>query len=230
MIPKLKSHMQHFVADRKFRTLDIDLQVVKKRFGSAYGGWDVAIECLYSDAVVYSAGVGLDASFDLELMAQFDLSVYAFDPTPQSISWVESADFGPSFRFYPYGIAAFDGKALFNPPRDPAHVSHTILQRESTSHLGFAAPFKRIKTIMSDLGHQRIDLLKLDIEGAEIDVVTDMLKTAVYPAQLLIEFHHQFPNVGIESTLRAIESLKSAGYKLFAISEHRTEFSFILNG
>ena len=45
-----------------------------------------------------------------------------------------------------------------------------------------------IKNIMTEIGHKHIDLLKLDIEGAENIVLEQMLKDEIYPTYLCIEF------------------------------------------
>ena len=45
-----------------------------------------------------------------------------------------------------------------------------------------------IKNIMEQQGHSHIDLLKLDIEGAEIETVNQMLDDEIYPTYVLIEF------------------------------------------
>ena len=45
-----------------------------------------------------------------------------------------------------------------------------------------------IKNIMEQQNHRHIDLLKLDIEGAEIETVNQMLDDKIYPTYLLIEF------------------------------------------
>ena len=41
---------------------------------------------------------------------------------------------------------------------------------------------------MEQYGHTHIDLLKLDIEGAEIETVNQMLDDKIYPNYILIEF------------------------------------------
>ena len=35
---------------------------------------------------------------------------------------------------------------------------------------------KKLRSIMNELGHTKIDLLKMNIEGSECDVIDDMLK------------------------------------------------------
>lgn len=45
-----------------------------------------------------------------------------------------------------------------------------------------------IKNIMEENNHTHIDLLKLDIEGAEIETLNQMLDDKIYPTYVLVEF------------------------------------------
>ena len=56
--------------------------------GTEYGAHTVCRDGLSANSVVYSFGVGEDASFDLELIGRFGCTIHAFDPTPRSIAWV----------------------------------------------------------------------------------------------------------------------------------------------
>lgn len=205
-----------------------DVVIPSQALGSEYGGWTIAVGELNPQSVVLSFGVGEDASFDLALIEQFNLVVHAFDPTPQSIDWVSRQRFPSSFVMHEYGIDAVDGMRLFNPPANPLHVSHTLLPRQSTAAQAIRVPMKRLTTIMSELKLVSIDLLKLDVEGAEYEVLDDMLASSIRPRQLLVEFHHRFEKVGAAKTRESISKLRQAGYQLFAVSPRREEFSFIL--
>jgi len=204
-----------------------DIICETERLGSMYGGWVIAGAYIDSHSIVYSFGIGEDASFDTALIGTFNVFVHAFDPTPRSIDWVRRQQFSHQFIMHEYGIAAFDGEAPFNPPEDSNHVSHTMLDRPSTNAKSFLVPVKRLSTIMQELGHTRIDLLKMDIEGAEYEVIDDIAVSGIRPRQILVEFHHRFPNVGIEKTRKAIDTLKSMGYRLFSISASNEELCFI---
>ncbi len=68
----------------------------------------------------------------------------------------------------------------------------------------------------------------MDIEGAEYDVVDDICNTSIRPKQILIEFHHRYPSVGIHKTKNAIETIWSMGYDLYSVSDTNEEYSFIL--
>ena len=199
-----------------------------KRFGSQYGGWDVIYGELNSDSVIYSFGVGEDASFDLALIKKLGVIIHAFDPTPKSITWVKDQNFPKSFIMHEYGIADFDGIATFAPPKNPDHVSHTILDRVETRDKTIEMPVKKLASIMKELKTNKIDLLKMDIEGAEYSILKDIQSNSIRPKQLLVEFHHRFPNIGIGETKTAIKIIKDMGYQLFSVSETGEEYSFIL--
>jgi FkbM family methyltransferase len=204
-----------------------DVICVKERLGTEYGGWDVVNATLNADSVVYSFGVGEDASFDVALIEKFGLVVHAFDPTPKSIEWVKTQKFSDRFVMHDYGIADHDGSISFHPPDNPDHVSHTILDRPSTRAKAISVPVKRLSTIMNELGHQRIDLMKMDIEGAEYGVIDDICASGIRPGQLLVEFHHRFPGVGVGKTKAAINTIKAMGYQLFSVSASNGEYCFV---
>lgn len=205
----------------------IDYCCRKSRFGSEYGGWVCAEELLNTDSIVYSFGVGRDISFDKELISKCNLTVHAFDPTPKSITWLRKQILPPNFFFHEYGVADFNGYVFFNPPVNNSHVSHTILPRPETEKSGFKVFVKKISTIKKELGHGKIDILKMDIEGAEYSVIKSLRRSQIRPLQILVEFHHGLPSISIEMTRQAIVELKEMGYKLFSVSDNGCELSFI---
>lgn len=194
--------------------------------GSPYGGHWVAPAGLETGGVVYSAGVGEDISFDLDVIRRFGVTVHAFDPTPRSVRWVAQQEVPPGFHMHALGLAGRDGVARFRPPDDPDHISHTILDRPSTEDRGFDVEVRTLATLMGELGHPRLDILKMDIEGAEYEVLDDICGARLEIDQILIEFHHQLPGVGLDRTRRAVRQLGEAGYRVFHISDTGREYSF----
>jgi len=196
--------------------------------GSEHSNWDFNPDTLNSESIVYSFGVGEDISFDLALIDRFGVTVHAFDPTPRSIQWVKEQNTPSKFKMYDYGIASFDGETLLYPPDNPDYVSHSVLrQGVSTQNQAINVQMFRLSTITKKLQHFRIDLLKMNIEGAEYDVISDILTSKINIEQILIEFHHRFEGVGIQKTKDAISSLNQAGYKKFSISDNGQQYSFI---
>jgi FkbM family methyltransferase len=153
--------------------------------------------------------------------------VHAFDPTPASIRWVAGQTLPPTFYLHEYGLAGFDGEARFNPPENRTHISHTVLKRAATDARAISVPFKRLSTIQRELGHDHLDVLKMDIEGAEYGVIEDIERSDIRPGQVLVEFHHRFQDVGPRKTREAIARLRRMGYALFSVSRTGEEFGFI---
>lgn len=193
--------------------------------GHAGAAWTFCPEQLCERSVVYSFGVGEDISFDLDLIHRCGVSVHAFDPTPRSVRWVREQVQTEKFVFHAYGVAAQDGVRPFTPPENPRHVSHTLLKR-SSPFSAIEVPVLRLSTIMRTLGHTKIHLLKLDIEGAEYEVLDDLLDSEIAADQLLVEFHHRWPEVGIGKTKRAIRQLNAAGYRIFHVADSGEEYGF----
>jgi FkbM family methyltransferase len=85
-----------------------------------------------------------------------------------------------------------------------------------------------VEELLDEAGIRTLDLLKMDIEGAEYAAIDDLLKSYVPITQLLIEFHHVIGDrASLGRTQRAIESLNAAGYRVFHISPVGFEYSFV---
>lgn len=84
-----------------------------------------------------------------------------------------------------------------------------------------------LETMTKKLNHQQIDLLKMDIEGAEYDVIENMISSALRPKLLLIEFHHRFKGIGKAKTINAVAALRKVGYLVLSVSVTGREISFV---
>lgn len=209
--------------------LDYPIQVaraVELHGDPEYGGWLISPEGVDERSIVYDCGVGEDMTFARSLIAKYGLRVWAFDPTPRSIAWYRRQPPTPSISFLPFGVAAFDGTTRFELPDDPTHVSGTIVGGGPPDAEAILVEVHRLVTIMGDLGHARISLLKLDIEGAEYEVLEDLLRSGLQVDQILVEFHRLGRPRDWRLARAAIEQLSRHGYQLFA-ARHGTDFSFV---
>lgn len=203
----------------------IQVQCQREHHGTDYGGWYICPTRLDAHSVVYSCGIGYDISFDLSLIRRFGLHVHGFDPTPSSLAWVAQQQPLPNFTMHAIGIAAHDGPITLYAAADPRYKSYSAVAATG-NEAGLEAQASRIKTLMTKFGHQQIDLLKLDIEGSEYAVIADVLAAALSIDQILVEFHHRLPGIGIGQTRQAIAMLNKHGYKIFAVSANGNEYSF----
>jgi hypothetical protein len=85
----------------------------------------------------------------------------------------------------------------------------------------------RLKTAMQRLGHSRIDILKMDIEGAEYSVLEDIAREKIPVGQILVEFHHRLTSVGTGKTKRLLSVLDGCGLKIAYICPRMEVFTLV---
>lgn len=171
------------------RELDVQPRGDLVHLGSEYGGYVVPMELVGPESTCYSCGVGEDVSFDLDLIAATGCRLRAFDPTPRAAEFARSVALRePRFSFYPYGIWKADETMRFFSPEDETHVSHSIDNLQHTRDY-FEAECRSVTSIMAELGDDRIDLLKLDVEGAEYEVLESIVAADLDIRTVCAEFH-----------------------------------------
>lgn len=204
---------------------EIDLDFVND------GDWRYDLSRLDEYSIVYSLGVGDTIDFDLGLIARCGASVHAFDPTPGSFETLDKAELPREFDFHAWAVAGEDGELTLYPrvgkSGNKSEMMYTLVSDGGSIKDAIVVPAFTLASIVAKLGHARIDLLKMDIEGAEYDVLDSMLETDIRPVQLLVEFHHRFPGIGVEATRMMIQRLEGVGYKIFAVSDIGREVSFV---
>lgn len=200
--------------------------------GTEYGGWWIPLELIDASWVCYCGGVGEDASFDLALMKEKGCTVYGIDPTPRAIAYAERVrKDNPDYGFLPYGLWSEATTLKFYSPANKEHVSHSMVRGFRGQERDYiSVPCRSIPSIMQELGHTRLDLLKIDIEGSEYAVLDSLLKAKVFPRVLCVEFDqptHIYNTSGITMLIKPlsmIARLQAAGYVLAHINEFNTTF------
>ena len=222
---KKKRFLKRLIGKELRLSNDIKIPAIKD------GGWWFTPEDLNADSIVYSLGVGDDIDFDLAVIEKYGVEVHAFDPTPSAIDMLNKRNLPQRFAFHPWAVTATDGSLTFYPrlrkDGTKSDVMYTMIAEKETIDDAIEVPAYSLSTISEKLGHKRIDLMKMDIEGAEYEVLDGLLASSIKPTQLLVEFHHRFPGIGLEKTADLIERLRGAGYKIFAVSEIGREVSFL---
>lgn len=177
------------------------------RLGSDANGW-YAPEDPAPGMLSYCIGVGYDASFDFDLAAR-GAEVHSFDPTPHAVGYMERENKG-RVTFHPWGAYDEDTTIRLYFPKSESHGSYFAEDLHNTGKY-HEVPVYRIATIMEKLGHDRIDLMKMDIEGSWYQALADMLGDDITPGILEVEFDSPAP---VWRVRRIAMLLRKAGYKL----------------
>lgn len=210
--------------DLRLRT---DVRLPTLHLGTDYGGWTVSLEHTRPRCTVVSVGVGTDISFDVAMVERFGATVHAFDPTPKSVNWMARQELPARLKFYPLGLAHFDGEQVFRLARAD-HTSYSSeLEAGKQAVDEVRCSVRRLTTLAAEAGFGPIDILKIDIEGGEHSAVPDVLASGTSAGQLLLELHYDASAEQMKRALALVEQVRQAGYKLFARSAVGRELSFI---
>lgn len=188
-----------------------------QNIGSDYGGWVIPADLLDEDSVCYCAGCGEDITFDTGLIEKYGCYVYGFDPTPRAVEYVKCQTKNyDHYRFFDIGLWDHEDVLKFYAPRDPGHVSHSVLNLQKTEEY-FEAKVNRLSKLMSDNRHNSLDLLKLDIEGAEYKVIDSIIQDNLDIKILCVEFDESINPIDRNYAYRIKESMQKLinyGYSL----------------
>jgi FkbM family methyltransferase len=178
--------------------------------GSQYGGWLIPSGLIEPSWLCYCVGAGGDISFDLALIDRFDATVRAFDPVADYVQAATAQAGGePRFSIHEAAVATGDGPLRVQLTHDPGSQSVSAARLyESAAYVEL--PGRTLRSLMNELGDDHIDLLKLDIEGAEYEVLPTIdlreLGVKVFATQL----HH---NGSVGDARGLIAQLRDQGYE-----------------
>jgi FkbM family methyltransferase len=223
--------------------------------GSANHGYNIPATYLSDSSICYCVGAGTDISLDTELVTRFKAHVVIFDPMPYALAHfndlVSNTKAHKSFtadnkeQGYQYRISTeelstiiycatgiWNEKKLvkFYLPVKETYAGHSITNLQNTEEY-IEAPVDKLVNIMREQGHQQIDLLKIEIEGAEYTVIDNVLADKIDVRIILVEFDEFHHRKGLArlAAIRRIEQssqkLIKAGYKLVhSISFYKRTF------
>ena len=187
--------------------------VVMEKVGklSDGGKWVCGVDSVLQrpGCVVYSFGSNGDTSFEEAILNRTTCAVFTFDPTlaPAVQAKVEAV---PGINFQAVGLGAVDGDAVIG---------------------GRSLPVRTLATLMQQHGHTWVDLLKIDVEGAEWEALESLAGLAggggegrTIPflpiGQAQVEFHVGWGGHGPQEAVNLLEALDDAGMRVFHVEEN----------
>lgn len=181
------------------------------------GPWTVSVKNLNADSIVYSAGVGEDISFEIELCEQFSCNVILLDPTPVALKTLKNKKYQhPKIEFLQLGLSNSAGSVKFSYPPGSEEISFTLKREAEDKFVEFSTT--TLKNLMKRYIHDHIDLLKMDIEGFEYGIIKQICQNKIPIKQICLEFHHwMLPGISKWSTISSILKLAKIGYRVVNI-------------
>lgn len=185
---------------------------------------------LSPDSVVIDAGCSYQADFSICLMQRHGVRAIGVDPTRKhqdALRRIEGQHPG-RFSHVPWAIAATDGRLTFHESRVNESGSlfddHVNVIRDETT--SYEVEAVTLGTLLARLGLETVDILKLDLEGAEYDLFERVTARELWPfQQLFVEFHHHaVGHAGEADTWRLVRRVADFGFRTFSVDDHNFLF------
>lgn len=211
-----------------------------RQIGSQRHPYFIPDKLLHADSVAYCIGAGEDISFDTELKILYDCEVVILDPTPYGIDHfaklkectaqgirlvLDEGHLVPytyritarqleQIRFVPIGVWSEKTVLRFHDPQMDNYASYSVVLFTGSDKV-IEAPVDRLGNIMASLGHTQLDLVKIEIEGAEYTVIDTLIEDRLDIKLIVVEFDEVWNprNIGFHFRIkRCCDKLRKAGY------------------
>jgi FkbM family methyltransferase len=168
---------------------------------------------LDAESVVLDVG-GFEGGWAEQAIDRFGCTVHVFEPVPEFAAGIEARLRGRPAFVHRYGLAATTMETEFSIEGDGSSALRHRGKRQ-------AVQLRSVGEVFEELGLARVDLMKINIEGAEYDLLDHMLDRDLIRRvrNLLVQFHEFVP--GARRRMREIQA------RLTATHEPQWEYVFV---
>jgi len=175
------------------------------------------------NSVAIDIGCGYEAEFSQYLINNFQMQVYAIDPTQKHSSSLNEIQkkYNGKFIYLQMALSNEEKELEFHETLE--HESGSLLSGHVNIKNDTIKSYKVKSTTLEKLteicGKQQVDFIKIDIEGMEFYVFKNLNPEILKPfKQIFIEFHHySVDSFSRKDTLEIVKHLEKAGLKYFTL-------------
>ena len=200
-----------------FRIAAFDARILRFLYREIFIHRDYDFEAARPDPVVLDCGANIGMATLFFVWRYPDAEVHAFEPDPATFAFLErNIESNGLNNAHPHRVALSDAPGHVAFYRDASNPGHPMMSTVRTRMPGDEMVVEAI-TLSSFLDREipgrEVDLLKLDVEGAEGAVLADLASSGSLSRvrELVIEYHHHMG--GEPSRLgKFIATLEEAGF------------------
>jgi len=170
------------------------------------------------------ANIGSWSALAAELLP--DASIHAFEPVPETFRALaaQAAALGGRVQAHAFGLADRDGEIELNVVEDDATLS-SIVALHRGAQRRVACRMRRGDAFLAEQGIAHVDLLKIDVEGAEPLVLAGLVETLAAGRVDVIQFEYGRANILTKFLLRDFhQTLEPLGYRVGKLFPDRVDF------
>jgi len=206
-----------------------------ERLGTKYGGWWLDTNLIEDQPLLVDCGLGEDISFPAAFLDRFGGRVIGVEANPRSLGYCRKlCPQGMEIR--PQAMWKTAGETLmFHLPRPQDQlptgadgVSGSLMDSHPYVEGGekVMVSTTSLAELLTDADREECAVLKLDIEGAEYEVLEDLCQSAAIrkTQQLLVEYHHEATHHSLRETSESVDLIQEAGFNLVHIESRNYIF------
>ncbi len=187
-------------------------------------------KCLGPESVVVDVGCADDPDMSLFMMKAFDVRVVAVDPTRRHFPALQALQEKHAGKFTHLPVAVANRCEQLQFHESATNVSGSLLSTHNNvvkdETISYEVEAITIPELRNRIDAERIDFLKLDLEGIEYELINEASKSDFDGVdQLFVEFHHHcIPEYSIQDTQQCAHRITSFGFDVFSLDGHNFLF------
>ena len=205
---------------------------VMKIFDLLFGFINVRGHTFYSK-ILNPASIVLDlganiGDFSKYIASKYKCNTFAVEASPILFSKIEETNL---IHKYNYAVAKINGVVTFY-ESTKIDAGNILAPKSNSTGKTLYVNSRKFASLVSELRLKEIDLLKIDIEGSEIELFDSINEQDLACVkQLAVEFHDSIaiPNVSTEDVKRVINNIISMGFTGIAMGEKNRDWLFLNN-
>jgi len=202
------------------------LKVLKSIFGLDHSqGHTFYGRVLDSGSVVVDLGA-YQGDFSKYVTTRYGCRACAVEAFPALFAKIDETSL---VRKYNYAIAASDGVSIFHESSN-GEAGNIIGPKPNSTGNTVEVEARKLSSFFAETGLREIDLLKVDIEGAEVQLFDNVREEDIcLVKQITMEFHDSvpIPNVSTKDVRRIIEKIESMGFRGMAMHNKNIDWWFV---
>jgi FkbM family methyltransferase len=207
------------------KKIDRALNILDRWFGFRnVRGHTFYSKSLYPKSTVLDLGANLGA-FSQHIASKYKCNTYLVEASPALFAQINETAL---VHKYNYAITGKDGFVTFY-ESSRIDAGNIVAPNSKSTGNTFEVKARSIASLIAEIGLETIDLLKIDIEGAEIELFDNIGDEDLkHFKQITIEFHDSvtIPNVSPKDVNRVIKKLHSMGFYGIAMGKKNFDWLF----
>tara|TARA_R100001143_G_C3361083_1_gene135897 strand:- start:21408 stop:22118 length:711 start_codon:yes stop_codon:yes gene_type:complete len=223
MVPKIVTRIRNYISRNlmKYRRLleanGIGVKFIEPNF--------IYIPVFSTSPVVVDVGCGYEADFSKYMIENHNALAFCIDPTKKHAPLLKKLEekYVGNLKYLQYAISDTDNELTFyeSQNNESGSIFNNHVNILNDKIIKYKVKALSIPSLKSLIDQEHIELLKLDIEGAEYSMFNNFdFKALEGVSQLFIEFHHQqIEHRSQNETFEIVRKIEGAGFNSFSIDD-----------